>query len=271
MPSLAAVRTLLALLAANAALSVSADQASGLPAVPPEDALLLLTDGNRRFATGVPAHFQEDARRRAITARDGQHPFAVILTCADSRVPPELLFDQGIGCLFVARVAGNVARTDEVATIEYAVGHLGTRLVVVLGHTHCGAVTAVVEGAGVSPNLRELVAPIGPAVDSARINNLGAHGAELVELAIRANVRKTIADIHQLSPEISQLVASGRVQIVGAIYDIEAGTVEWLPPEPPPAEPVPARRPKSHTEPDTDTAPPLEPHAVPTPEPAEQH
>lgn len=203
--------------------------------VPADDALLLLRAGNQRFATNAPAHFQQDPFRRTETARNGQKPFAVVLTCADSRVPPELIFDQGLGCLFVVRVAGNVARTDEVATVEYGVGHLGARLVLVLGHSRCGAVTAVVEEAPVGPNLAQLVAPIVPAAARARDAHPGLHGAPLVEAAVRANVRQTMADLVRLSPELALGLMRGDARLVGGIYDLESGEVEWLEPELPAA------------------------------------
>ncbi len=111
-----------------------------------DEAMARLEAGNRRFCAGQSLHPQQQAERREETATQGQHPFAIVLSCSDSRVPPELLFDQGIGDLFVVRVAGNVAATDEIATIEYGAEHLGAQLCVVMGHSRCGAVTAVING-----------------------------------------------------------------------------------------------------------------------------
>ncbi|MBK8476340.1 MAG: carbonic anhydrase [Opitutaceae bacterium] len=237
--------------------------------IPPDDALILLKDGNRRFVSGTAIHFQQDAKRRRETANNGQKPFAIILTCADSRVPPELLFDQGIGSLFVIRVAGNVAQTDEVATIEYGVGHLGSRLIVVLGHTKCGAVTAVVEGAHVGPNLAQLVKPIVPAVARAQEQNPGVSGGPLVAAAILANVDQAIADLQQLSPDLAGAIAHGQARVVGALYDIESGAVEFL--EGSPA-PVGHAAPSSgHTAPPSAShgaAPRPEAHAAPAAHPA---
>ncbi len=213
-------------LAALAATALAAHDPEG--GVPPDDALLPLRAGNRRFVAGEAVHFQQDALRRSETAQNGQKPFAVILTCADSRVPPELIFDQGIGSLFVIRVAGNVAQTDEVATAEYGVGHLGARLIVVLGHTRCGAVTAVVDEAHVGPNLAQLVKPIVPAAARARVENPGVRGAPLIAAAIRANVEQAMADLLRLSPELSAAVAYGQAKLLGAIYDIESGEVKIL-------------------------------------------
>ncbi len=221
--------------------------------VPPDDALILLAAGNQRYADDKPLHFQQNSLRRSETAKHGQKPFAVVLTCADSRVPPELIFDQGVGCLFVIRVAGNVSRVDEVASIEYAVGHLGTRLVVVMGHTRCGAVSAVVEEAHAGPNLAELIAPIQPAAKRARAENPGLHGPGLVDATVRTNVLQSMADLLRLSPELSLAVAVGRARVVGAIYDLESGKVEMLDHV---AVPQPANAPAPGTPPAPVEAPP---------------
>lgn len=230
---LAPLRTALASLLAAALVPLLVATYEPPAGIPYADALLLLVDGNRRFVAGESIHFQQDALRRSETARNGQTPFAVILTCSDSRVPPELIFDQGIGCLFVVRVAGNVAQTDEVASIEYAVNHLGARLVVVLGHTQCGAVTAVVDGAISDPNLEKLVQPIVPAVEQVRGANPSLAGPALLDAAIRANIARSIADIIRLSPSLTLATARERVRIVGALYDLESGTVELLKTDPP--------------------------------------
>jgi carbonic anhydrase len=200
--------------------------------VPPADTLLLLRDGNKRFVANEPTHFLQDSARRKATATGGQKPFAVVLTCADSRVPPELIFDQGIGCLFVIRIAGNVARTDEIATAEYGVEHLGAHLILVMGHTKCGAVTAVVNEDHVGPNLAELVAPIGPAAARARAENPGVTGSPLVAAAIRANVEQAMADLRRPSPTIDAMITKGAARLIGGIYDLDTGIVTFLePPE----------------------------------------
>ena len=221
--------------------------ASALPAsheppagIPYPDALLLLNAGNRRFVAGESIHFQQDALRRSETARNGQKPIAAILTCSDSRVPPEMIFDQGIGCLFVVRVAGNVAQIDEVASVEYAVNHLGARLVIVLGHTSCGAVTAVVDDAIAAPNLEKLVKPISTAVAQVRSETPSLGGAQLLDASIRANVAQSIADILRLSPSLALAVTHDKIRVIGALYDIESGNVEFM-------KPVPAA-PSPHTE-----------------------
>jgi carbonic anhydrase len=196
-----------------------------------EEALARLEEGNARFCSGAQANPRRDGARRAETSR-GQRPFAVVLSCSDSRVPPEVVFDQGLGDLFVVRVAGNVAGVDEIASIEYGTGHLGSPLVVVMGHSACGAVTAVVEGAHASGNLAQLLRPILPAAERAREANPGASGPTLIAAAIEANVWVSIESLLEGSDEMRSLVSAGRVRVVGAIYDLESGQVRMLGPHP---------------------------------------
>jgi len=196
--------------------------------VDPDDALQMLVDGNRRFTAGETSMPKIDQLRRCETFGTGQHPFATILSCADSRVPPEIVFDQGIGDLFVIRIAGNVADTDELATIEYGAAHLGSRLVVVMGHTKCGAVTAVVDGAQVKGNLAGLLDNIGPAVALTKKQNPTLTGAPLVTRAIRANVFQSIEDLISNSPDLRAMMAEEKIKVVGAVYDIHSGTIDWL-------------------------------------------
>jgi methyl-accepting chemotaxis protein/carbonic anhydrase len=193
----------------------------------PAEAWQQLKDGNARFSAGSPHRDHQDAARRAEVAT-GQTPFATVLTCSDSRVPAELLFDQGIGDIFVVRVAGNVSDTDEVGTIEYGVGHLHTPLLVVLGHVGCGAVKAVLEGAEVHGSIPELVDNIAPAVARARAANPGVAGAQLFAEAVKTNVWVSIEDLFKRSAEVRELVHDGKLQVVGAVYDLAAGTVNWL-------------------------------------------
>jgi methyl-accepting chemotaxis protein len=209
--------------------SVATALAAGdAPAATPDEALQRLQDGNQRFVSGAATNPNTNEARRTETARNGQHPFATVLTCSDSRCPVERLFDQGIGDVFVVRVAGNVAATDEIGSIEYGVGHLETPLLVVLGHTQCGAVTAVATGAEVSGSIPRLVAPIGPAVARAHKEFPDLKGKDLVPQAIRANIWQAIDDLLRTSPEVRERVQSGKVKIVGALYHIEDGKVEWL-------------------------------------------
>ncbi len=201
-------------------------------AVSADEALKLLKDGNARYLEGKASHPHQDAARRALTAGQGQHPFATVLTCSDSRVPAELIFDQGIGDLFVVRVAGNVAATDEIGSMEYAVDHLNTPLVVVLGHSQCGAVTAVVENAKLPGSIAALVAPIKPAATKAREEHPGAATEALIAAAIRDNVFQAMEDALQKSPVIKARVKVGKAKLVGALYELDTGKVEWLGPHP---------------------------------------
>ena len=194
----------------------------------PEEALECLREGSARFCAEGSIHPRADARRMAETAERGQHPFAAVVACSDSRVPVELLFDQGIGDLFVVRVAGNVCGTDEVASIEYAVEGLEVPLVVVLGHTHCGAVTAVTIEEELGGNLRSLADRIRPAVNRARRAHPNLYGDALVPAAVEANVWQSIEDLLKESSMTRRRVRQRTLEVVGAIYDIATGIVDWL-------------------------------------------
>jgi carbonic anhydrase len=217
------------LLAAFIGLAVYGQAANDMGAgVTAAQALQMLHDGNARFAAGKSLHPRLDAARMAETAAHGQRPIAAILGCSDSRAPVEAIFDQGIGDLFVVRVAGNVAAADQLGSLEYAVGHLGAPLIVVLGHTACGAVTAAATDAQEPPNVAQLLGRIKPAVRQAAAQHPLASGSELIPLAIESNVRQAIADILTGSPILRQSVDGGKITIVGAIYDIADGHVKWL-------------------------------------------
>ena len=194
----------------------------------PDQALERLEKGNERFAASRPVHPDLDTARRTATARQGQKPFAMVLGCSDSRVPVEHVFDVGLGDLFVVRVAGNVTYFDQAGSIEYGAEHLGANLLVVLGHTKCGAVAAVVNGAKEHGNIPALVAAIIPAVEKARAENPALSGPELVDKAVEYNVRQSMEDLFRLSPSMRAMVKAGRVKVVGAVYDIESGRVKWL-------------------------------------------
>jgi len=198
----------------------------------PDEALKILKDGNARYIEGKPQHPHQNRERRALTFGQGQHPLAAVLACSDSRVPVELIFDQGIGDLFVVRVAGNVAQADELGSLEYAVGHLAVPLVVVLGHSQCGAVTAVVENIKLTGHL---VAPLGPvksAVAKAKADNPGLAGEALINAAIQANVWQAVEDLLQKSNEVKALAKAGKLKVVGALYELDTGQVQWLGPHP---------------------------------------
>lgn len=198
-------------------------------AVTPDAALQQLKDGNARYATGGSLFPHLDGERRCATSRDGQTPFAAILACADSRVPTELVFDQGVGDLFVVRVAGNVAAATEAGTLEYGVAHLRIPLVVVMGHAKCGAVATAVSGAQLHGNLATLIGYVRPAAEQARAAaHPNAPQANLVAAAIDLNVRQSMRDLLANSPELRAAVAAGKCRIVGAVYDLHSGGVRWI-------------------------------------------
>jgi carbonic anhydrase len=194
-------------------------------------AMLQLREGNKRFVADNRVHPNLNPSRRE-EIQNGQHPYATILTCSDSRVAPELIFDAGLGDLFVVRFAGNVADVDEIGTIEYGAGHLNTPLLVVMGHTKCGAVTAVSQHTEFHGHLKNLTDNILPAVKAALTQMPTADSEDLIEAASVANVWQSINDILSKSPEVAHLASTGFLQVVGAIYHIEDGYVEWLGPHP---------------------------------------
>lgn len=198
------------------------------PPVSAADALKMLEAGNARFVADKPEHPNSDQRRVQETGKNGQYPIAAVLGCADSRVPVETIFDRGVGDLFVVRVAGNVAGTTELASLEYAVDHLGVSLIVVLGHTKCGAVQAAVAGGELPGNLPALIDDITPAVRAAEAKNPNAPADKLLTKAIAENVHQQIAAAQRKSAPLRKAVAAGSVKFVGAVYDVETGVVHWL-------------------------------------------
>ena len=179
-----------------------------------------LKEGNKRFVADKPERdLQDTARREAL--RGGQEPYAIILSCADSRVIPELAFDTGIGEIFVIRVAGNVANTSSIASIEYAVAHLGSKLIVVLGHQKCGAVTAAAVGGDNGHNLNHLLAHIAPAL---------AASEDLTDITavVKKNAELQAEELKNRSSIIRRAVDSGEVGIVPAYYQLDTGKVEFL-------------------------------------------
>jgi carbonic anhydrase len=196
--------------------------------VTPAEALGRLKAGHQRFLDGRCEHPHCDAARRQSVFAEGQHPSAVVIGCSDSRVPVEAIFDQGIGDVFVVRVAGNVCNGDEIASIEYAVEHLGVPLCVVLGHTRCGAVTAVVKGEAIHGHLARLVRKIQDAVEDARRENPSLAGDDLIDAAARHNVWRGMVDLARESTAIATRVDSGALRIAGAVYDLATGQIDWL-------------------------------------------
>jgi carbonic anhydrase len=191
--------------------------------MPSADAVLKqLQAGNANFVAKRNQRPHQSAERLHELA-SGQSPSAIILSCADSRVPPELVFDQGFGDLFVIRVAGNVPGNDEVASIEYAAEHLHTPLVVVLGHQHCGAVEAAVQGGDAHGHLPELLAMIRPAVAQAK-----KEPGDAVANAVRHNVENVVNQLRHSSPVIGPIVDKGTLKVVGGVYSLDTGKVQWL-------------------------------------------
>lgn len=205
----------------------SAPRAPESAATDPERAIALLTEGNARWVAGSATSPNSDPSRRRETA-SGQNPFVSVITCADSRCPVERIFDRGVGDVFVARVAGNVIDANVAGTVEYGVEHLHTPLIVVMGHTSCGAVKAAVSGAKVGHNIDTLLAEIAPAVQRAQNANPQAEGDALLTNAIRENVYQSMFDLLKTSPLTAEMVSQGKVKLVGAVYDISSGKVEFL-------------------------------------------
>ncbi len=193
-----------------------------------ERALEFLKEGNQRWASGDTKSPNTDAARRDQTAEKGQKPFATILTCADSRLPVERIFDRGVGEIFTVRVAGNVSGDAEVGTIEYGIEHLHTPLLIVMGHTKCGAVAAAASGEPFHGKLGQLVSSITPAVERVKHANPDAEPAVIAAAAIKENVWQSIFDLYRSSDQIREQARDGKVKVIGAIYDISTGKVEWL-------------------------------------------
>jgi carbonic anhydrase len=197
------------------------------------EALTRLREGNRRFVTAQTATpaLSNAARRVALVA--GQEPFAIILGCSDSRVPAELVFDQGFGDLFVIRVAGNVVAPSQIGSVEFAASRFGTRLVVVLGHSQCGAVIATLEElqgqpSSQSKNLRSIVDRVRPSVESLLSGGREADPDALVRAAVRANVRASVNHLRHGSELLERLIQETGLAVVGAEYSLETGVVEFF-------------------------------------------
>jgi len=185
----------------------------------PDAALQELMAGNRRFAANRPTALEQDLAIIRQNTEEKQEPFAAVLSCADSRVPVELIFDQSIGHIFVARVAGNVATSEIIASLEYGAAVLATKVILVLGHGNCGAVKATIEGKGVPGQISALYPHIQPAVDQAGSN---------LEAATKTNAKIQGALLRQASTVISGLVKESKLKVVAGYYDITSGNVTLL-------------------------------------------
>ena len=193
------------------------------PTVAPPEAIAKLKEGNARYTSGNLQHPGQTTERRAELTKS-QHPFAIILSCSDSRVPPEIVFDQGLGDLFIVRVAGNVLNDEGLGSIEYGVEILGARLIVVLGHQSCGAVDAAmktVAAKGKAPgHIQSLVTAIKPVVDSTPKGDL--------DTMIKANVKHVVDALRSSTPILKARVESGDVQVMGGYYTLDTGAVTFL-------------------------------------------
>ncbi|MAL98191.1 carbonic anhydrase [Hydrocarboniclastica marina] len=197
------------------------------------EALERLQEGNRRFVSDSRDESSDSIHRRRSELATGQNPLAIILGCSDSRVPAEIIFDQGLGDLFVIRVAGNIVAASQVGSIEYAAERFGTRLVVVLGHSSCGAVSATIEelerpSESRSPNLRSIVDRIRPSVETLMEVESLKQSEELIRHAVRANIRSSANHLRNGSQVLEQLIQRGDLLVVGAEYSLETGIVEFF-------------------------------------------
>lgn len=209
--------SLTALLLATAQKSFAAPAAPAAPASPA--GTVRLFDGNARYSTSKLQHPRQDRQRREEVAQ-GQKPFAVVVSCSDSRVPPEVVFDQGLGDLFVVRTAGHVVDSVALGSIEFAVAKLGARSIVVLGHERCGAVQASLERTQVPGSIGSITAAITPGIASVT----GKDSAAL-DQAIALNVQSVVSRIHKASPVLAPYFADGSLELSGAVYDLDTGKV----------------------------------------------
>lgn len=196
-------------------------------------ALQRLREGNRRFVAGTPTASNIPIHARRSEIADGQEPFAIILGCADSRVPAEMVFDQGLGDLFVIRVAGNIVAPSQVGSVEFAADRFKTKLVVVLGHSQCGAITATLQALqnptkSASPSLQSIVDRIRPAIETLTDTPLKHDHDELVHQSVRANVRASASHLRHGSAILENLIEHEGLLVVGAEYSLETGKVDFF-------------------------------------------
>ena len=201
--------------------------------IPAREALQRLRDGNRRFVSNVRSHDSLAGEARRVEVAAGQEPFAIILGCSDSRVPAEIIFDQGLGDLFVIRVAGNIVAPSQVGSVEFAAARFSTNLVVVLGHSQCGAISATIEELqrpeeNQSRNLRSIVDRVRPSVEALLATDLKHDLPALAEEAIRANIRASVDQLRHGSEVLEQLIREQGLLIVGAEYSLETGLVDFF-------------------------------------------
>ena len=199
--------------------------------VSPDAALARLTAGNKRFVAGTSDHRMHASRREALAA--GQAPYAMILSCSDSRVPPEVIFDQTLGDLFVVRVAGNFADADGIGSFQYAVSHFSSAVLVVLGHSSCGAIHATVDnvlagGPPVPGDIAGIVKALTPAATRATTAKKAGHPGDVYANATVQNVRDTMGKLANTRTIIAESLSAGKLKIVGGVYDLKSGRVNFL-------------------------------------------
>lgn len=193
------------------------------PIMSSDQALQQLMEGNQRYTASQLIHPHQIPARR-IEVAGGQHPFAAVVGCSDSRVPPEIIFDQGLGDLFVTRLAGNLVDDLALGSLEYAVEHLGVPLIMVLGHRRCGAVAAAVEGGEAHGHIGHLIRAIEPAVSEVK-NQPG----DLLDKAIKVNIARIVGRLRSSKPILGKMIDENHLKIVGAYYDLDCGKVFILP------------------------------------------
>jgi carbonic anhydrase len=200
---------------------------------PAQDALKLLIEGNKRFVSDLPNHSIHTGLTHRHLSTKEQEPFAIILGCSDSRVPAEIVFDQGLGDLFVIRVAGNIVAPSQVGSVEFAAEMFSTRLVVVMGHSECGAILTTLQQLGhpienQSPNLRSIVDRVRPSVEPLLATDLVNNPEELVNAAVRENIRASANQLRTGSELLEQLIQHDGLVVVGAEYSLATGIVEFF-------------------------------------------
>ncbi len=191
----------------------------------PDSVIGLLKEGNAAFVQHKE-HKRDAVAQLKESAHDGQHPLAIVLSCIDARVPVEIIFDKGVGDIFVTRVAGNVVSPDILGSMEYACEHSGSKVVVVMGHKNCGAVHSACEGVQAG-NMTQMLSKIEPAIASCKAEGK-AEGAELENAVVYANVKNMIESVKAGSSILTELEEEGKIKIVGAVFDLETGKVEFM-------------------------------------------
>jgi carbonic anhydrase len=195
--------------------------------ITPEQALDRLKEGNERFVANRKA--ERDLLQQVAETGEGQYPFAIVLGCVDSRVPTEVIFDQGIGDIFSARIAGNFVNEDILGSMEFATKVAGARLIVVLGHTQCGAIMGAIDGAQLG-NLTAMLAKLTPAVEATSVSaqTQSSSDAEFLRAVTEKNVELTLEAIRANSPVLTEMLDAGEIELVGAVYDVKTGKVSFM-------------------------------------------